>query len=118
MATVVCSNTGFEAADITASLEVGDEFSLPVATLSLEPNTEGELQIAHAPVSEGPKQDTLHILSGDPDSPDIAIPLTSAALVVEPCSAVLEPPSIDLGLVGIGDARRAFDIEGVNAEGA
>jgi cysteine-rich repeat protein len=85
----------------------GSEFTVVEPSLSLEVGERRELTVEHAPISPGAKQDTLQLLSNDPDSPQIEIALSSHAVVVDPCSAVLEPATIDLGLVGVGEARAA-----------
>jgi cysteine-rich repeat protein len=105
-ASVVCTNRGVEAASLTATVD-SSEFSIPNPSLAIDPGASGSIEVQHAPTSEGDKRATLLIASNDPDSPELAIVISSRALMVDPCTAVIEPGAIDLGLVGIGDARLA-----------
>ncbi len=104
---VLCHNRGFDPGELDVSLAGGTEFSIDAVGSQLGVGETVALTVTHAPASPGPKQDTLRIATNDPDAPEIDVPLRSTALMVNPCAAVLEPTSFDLGLVGLGDARVA-----------
>lgn len=105
-AAVVCENQGTDAALITATLGGTPEFSLVSgASSEIAAGESGRFEINFAPTSPGLKQDNLQIVSNDPDSPTLQIPIQGNAIDVGPCTAAMVPTAADFGLVAIGDAR-------------
>ena len=105
---VTCENTGFEPAELAATFEDGQEFSLDSGPKLIDVGEVGTLVVVHSPQAPGDKQDVLLIESNDPDSPITRIDLTAQAVAVDPCTASLTPASQDLGLVSIGEEGSAI----------
>ncbi len=104
---VSCENRGAVAASLSLSLADGSEFSLPATTLELAPAEQAFITVQASPQSEGLKQDTLQIMSNDPDTPLLEIGLRMQAQTLEPCTVSAAPGSVSLGLVGVGRGKDA-----------
>jgi cysteine-rich repeat protein len=105
---VLCTNAGFEEAQLTATLAGGGDFAVAGGSPSaIPPGGAVAVVVTFSSNTLGARQDTLRISTNDPDSPNLEIPVTAEVVDLLPCQVSAEPASLDFGAVSPGDRRRA-----------
>lgn len=105
---VTLINRGLAALELQAVEVTGGGFSA-AATDSLVPIGPGErrdLNVTFAPRYEGPAAGVLRLVSADPASPEVEMPLQGSARISPSLVEILNPTTITFGSVPIGRTSR------------
>lgn len=102
-----CDNRGAEDGVVSATLG-GTDFTVAPAALTLAPGGSGELIVSVEGTAAGTLSDTLAIVTNDPDSPMLDVPVSATVIDVRPCAASISPASRNFGLVAPGSSQTAM----------
>lgn len=105
---VVIQNVGTEVLNVASITTDSTPFEPVTVSMSLAPGASVPAAVEFTPVAEGIVTGTLTIVSNDPDSPEVTLPLTGEG--ASPPLASVQPDSIELALPPGGVGTRTIRI--------